>query len=356
MKSVGIVTIQGRFNYGNRLQNYAVDRIYRSFGYFPESLTVKRAPSLEQRMKMIAKKILGKSSPEREATMTAERLAAFDRFNKLMAFRELDDLKPLTVDRYEFFSAGSDQVWGMGKRSYGEDWRFLQFAKPDQRIALAPSFGVDTLTDAKIKRLGRYMRGYRYISVREDSGARFIRQASGREATIICDPTLILSTSEWRSASSSLFTPQEEYVFAYLLGDISDEARNALDAASEHGDIPIVFLSDRERDGEPPAGPSEFISLVDNARWVVTDSFHGSVFSSIFQTPLTIVHRGGSHEMYSRMFGRLETLSKKLGIEHKVYGSPDFDLSRAGDYEGVSEAIERERGVFLEYLGACLDA
>ena len=56
------------------------------------------------------------------------------------------------------------------------------------------------------------------------------------------------------------------------------------------------------------------------------------------------------------MFSRLETLSKTLGIEHKIYGFPDFNLSRAGDYGGVPEAIERERKKFMDYLEGCLDA
>lgn len=56
------------------------------------------------------------------------------------------------------------------------------------------------------------------------------------------------------------------------------------------------------------------------------------------------------------MFGRLKTLADKLGIEHKIYGSQDFDFSRSNDYEGVSEAIGRERKIFMEYLEACLNA
>ena len=355
--NVGIVTVQGRFNYGNRLQNYAVDAIYRSQGFSPESLIFNRVPPPGQRLKKLAKKLLGRSTPERESMMSAERLAAFDRFNEHMTFCGYDGSDYEAIDRYRFYSAGSDQIWGIGRSPYGEDWRFLQFARPEQRIALAPSFGTDSpLTDAQMRRLARYMQGYPLISVREESGARLIKEASGRDAVVICDPTLVLDASEWRSLSDSRLTPNDEYVFAYLLGDDSAEANDALDVASGHGTLPIVLLSDREREGEPPAGPAEFLSLVDNAAWVVTDSFHGSVFASIFRKPLTIVHRGGGEAMYSRMFGRLETLSKKLGIEHKVYRSPEYDLSRAGDYGGVPEAIERERRKFMDYLGMCLDA
>ena len=120
---------------------------------------------------------------------------------------------------------------------------------------------------------------------------------------------------------------------------------------TDHRRIPVVPLSDRQKPGEPDAGPAEFIDLIDHATHVVTDSFHAAVFSSILHTPLTIVHREGG----ASMFSRLEQLSEMLGIEEKVYGSPSYDLAKADDYEGVDEAIDRERKRFMEYLEGCLD-
>ena len=120
---------------------------------------------------------------------------------------------------------------------------------------------------------------------------------------------------------------------------------------TDHGAIPVIPLSDRQKPEELDAGPAEFLSLIDNAAHVVTDSFHAAVFASILQTPLTIVHREGG----ASMFSRLEQLSQMLGIEHMVFGSPTFDLSRAGDYAGVPEAIVRERKKFMSYLEACLN-
>lgn len=356
-QKIGIVTIQGRFNFGNRLQNYAVDHIFRQRGFLPESLILERPLPPSQMVKKTAKKLLGRDRPTRESQMSAERLAAFDRFNAHLNLRIVRKLDEEFVNEFRYFSAGSDQIWGMSRSSFGEDWRFLQFSRPEQRIALAPSFGTDSpLTSPQLKRLARYMQGYPSISVREESGASFIKEASGKDVAVICDPTMVLDAAKWRSVQDGRLTPTGEYVFAYLLGSESDEAKIALDVATRNGELPVVFLSDRERLGEPPAGPAEFISLVDNASWVVTDSFHGSVYASILQRPLTIVHRGGGHAMYSNMFGRLETLSKKLGITHKVYGSPDFDFARARDYDGVPEAIDRERKKFVGYLEARLDA
>lgn len=77
---------------------------------------------------------------------------------------------------------------------------------------------------------------------------------------------------------------------------------------------PVISLTDRDDGSELPAGPAEFISLIKNATFVVTDSFHAAVFSSIFETPLSIVHRDGVS-----MFSRLQTLAEKLGTENKIY-------------------------------------
>lgn len=356
MKKIGIVTIQGRFNYGNRLQNYATSVIYKNFGCRPVSLFLDRPLPPMQRAKQTVNRMLGKIEAPRELSMTQERLSAFDSFNSCMEFKTVHALSQGDLNEFDLFSVGSDQIWFMSRNVYGEDWRFLQFAQPEQRVALAPSFGTDSLSDAQMRRLSRYLRGFRSISVREESGAHLIKEATGREATVVCDPTLVLGADEWDAVSNDRLTPMKNYVFAYLLGRDSDEAKRALDIASRHGALPIIFLSDHEDEGELPAGPAEFLSLIENAEWVVTDSFHGSALSSIFQKPLTIVHRGGGKAMYSKMFGRLETLSSKLGIKHKIYGSSEFDPSRADDYEGVPEAIENERRIFLRYLEGCLNA
>ena len=103
--------------------------------------------------------------------------------------------------------------------------------------------------------------------------------------------------------------------------------------------------------GEVSVGPSGFISLIQHAQHVVTDSYHAAVFSCIFETPLTVIERVGRPEMFSRM----ETLAALLGIQGKFYGRPAFDLALSSDYEGVAKAIERERCHFYEYLNGCIN-
>lgn len=349
---IGIVTLPSLFNYGNRLQNYAVTVIYQRLGYKPESLIISKRPNAMRLLRSVYYGMRGGGDSEKpEKLMSAERIHAFERFDEHIPKRHIKVLgNGLRLD-YSYFSVGSDQVWNPGYMAYNEDFYLLEFCTADQRIALAASIGVDEVSSKSGKRIGHAVSAFKGVSVREGRAANILRQYADCEPIVVCDPTLVLPAEDWRSVADDRLTPPEPYAFTYLLGGVGVEASDVLGSVTHHGEVPVVPLSDRQKPGEPDAGPAEFISLIDHAKHVVTDSFHAAVFASILQTPLTIVHREGGESMFSR----LENLSKMLGIGHKIYGSPDFDLSRAGDYDGVPETIRRERGRFMEFLEGCLD-
>lgn len=350
-EKVAIITFQGNFNYGNRLQNYAVDTIYKGMGISPTSLVLRRRQKLLTRLKREVKSAFGISGVSPEQMMTLERAAAFERFNSMMSFQVVDSLDDELIESFDWFSVGSDQIWYLDKGKEDEDWRFLQFVPASKRITVSPSFGRDLLGNAEGRRLRRYLDGFVNISVREERGAEFIKLYTGKEATVTCDPTLVLKPEDWRIVSDDRLTPKEPYVFTYLLGGIGPEAADVLEKATDHFRIPVIQLSDSQKQGEPDAGPAEFISLIDNAIHVITDSFHAAVFSCIMQTPLTIIHRQGG----ANMFGRLETLASMLGIEQKVYGSSKYNYALAAEYGGVPEAIDCERQKFMSFLRGCLE-
>lgn len=352
---VAIITLPGQYNYGNRLQNFATSVIYRSLGYSVESINPSQGSKFTVSIKRFAKRLLGINIKRPEDRMSSARLEAFNRFNKLIKTREVNTFDINLKNEYKWFSVGSDQVWNpnyLGTMAFRSPWFFLKFVNPRQRIALSPSIGLDSLSSYQVILLRWGTTGFSRLSIREERGRQLINEATGRDATVICDPTLVVAPEVWRSIASDSLTPKQPYILEYLLGESNSEAKCVLDELEGVGVKTLICLSDQARDGEPDAGPSEFISLVDNAEHVITDSFHAAVFACILDTPLTIVHREGGNSMFSR----LENLSKTLGIEHKVYGSKSFELSRAGDSGGVSEAIERERDKFITYLRGCLDA
>lgn len=358
-QNVGIVTLGGNFNYGNRLQLYATYTIYASLGLSAEALVPPcRSPKgsrLVRKAKNTVKHLLGRSievPPER--LMPPERIEAFKAFSSLVPERLTSEAEIAKLQsQYDFFSVGSDQVWNPYYFDRYEDWFFLQFARPEQRIALAPSIGLDSLDDLQRITLKDGVSGFSRLSIREERGAELIEGCSGMHAQVICDPSLVVSADHWRDVSNGFLTPAEPYVFTYLLGGSSKDSKAVLSEVTHGGHIPVVALTDRSHEGEPPAGPAEFIDFIDRANHVVTDSFHAAAFSCILGTPLTIVRRSGTG--YG-MFSRLESLAHALGIEDKAYGTPGFDISLAGNYDGVDERIIAQRNAFLSYLRGCISA
>lgn len=348
MDRVNIVTLQGRWNYGNRLQNYATSKIYESLGFEVKSLIFK---DTRRRIKAMIKRACGMSRNDPEKLMSPDRRVAFERFDELMDFECVSSFERIGGDG-AWYSVGSDQVWSTAYAPRLDRWYFLDAVPKEKRIALAPSIGLDLLDTEQMKRLAQGVSGFESLSIREGRGAEIIKEASGRCATVICDPTIALPREEWAKVSDDSLTPVHEYVFTYILGDGGEDKEAVLSEVTEGGMIRVVSLSDHQQPGEPPAGPAEFISLIASARHVVTDSYHAAVFATIFQTPLTIIRRSGGLSMFSR----LESLAQTLGIGQKVYGTSEFDLNLAGDFEGVSDAIVHERAKFMAYLEACLNA
>lgn len=356
-KRVGIITLPGNFNYGNRLQCYAMTQAVRQAGCVPAVLEREvRFPWYRRAyyaLKPAIACLLGKGgSDSPEKMMTAERLAAFKRFGERIPTVVLTGNGLSGVDAYDRIVVGSDQVWNPNEVCHQESWYFAKSAAPEKRIAVAASVGIDKFASQdQARRLAEGAKGFAHVSVREKRGAELIKECSGIDAEVVCDPTLVLAADDWRSVAAGGCTPKGPYVFTYLLGGVGSEAADVLEKVTDHGRMPVVPLSDRQKPGEPDAGPAEFIDLIDHAAHVVTDSFHAAVFSSILQTPLTIVHREGG----ASMFSRLEQLSEMLGIEERIYGSETYDLSKAGEYDGVPEAIGCEHERFMAYLKGCLD-
>ena len=371
---IGIVTLPGNYNYGNRLQLYANIYLYRSLGHEPEFLEYRIRHNPLARPKRLVKSLFLKdvvANPE--MLSTPERLKAFARFNTRIPTRVVGGIESSLQDEYDYFSVGSDQVWnpsymtdcgGTSALHYafhslvdhraeraGLDWFFLRFAKPEQRIALAPSIGMDDLSRTQCRYLAKGIYGFDRLSVRESRGAELLKSKFGLDATVLTDPTIAVPYSHWRDISNSEYTPTTPYVFAYLLSK-TEESQSVLDTVTMHGELPVVHLSATQQEDELDVGPAEFIHLVSHAEHVVTDSFHASVFSMLARTPLTIVAR--SKDSY-RMFSRLESLAQMFGLSGHIYGSGLYEPSAAADYEGVDDRIRIERDRFIAYMQRCME-
>lgn len=353
-KTVGIVTIPGNCSHGNKLQNYAVMRIYEALGFETETLECAKRSPLSACRHFAGNIVYSRSEASPEDVMSAERREAFSRFAKRIPTRSVTESLRELPSHYDLFSVGSDQVWNpRGIDCY--QWMFLEFADKSQRIALSPSIGMSKIRSPYARTLMRRgLNGFNHLSVREDDGAAVIRDLTGRDAEVLIDPTLMIDAKAWLLLSDGRLVPNGDYVLSFVLGNQSDDQKAYLQGVlSEYG-ASLVKLSDRSREGEVDAGPAEFISLIANARHVVTDSFHAAVFSLLMGTPFTVFRRSGGSG--STMFSRLETLTRKFGAQHRIFGDESFTgFDGSVSSEAFSMALRDERKKFAAFLAKCIE-
>lgn len=348
-KRVGIVTLYGNFNYGNRLQNYAVQRIYEELGYEATTLIYGGRSLLSACRHAAARLLWSASEADPEAAMGEVRAGSFRAFSHLISSASVDVSLSRLARSYDLFSVGSDQVWNpRGIDSYA--WMFLKFAAPEQRVALAPSIGASQVKSPYARlQMASGLRGFGHLSVREGDGARLIKELTGQDAEVVIDPTLMLDAAEWRQVARDSQVPDEPYLFVYVLGQKTEQLRDHIERLSRERGLRVVSLSDKSREGEVDAGPSEFVSLIDHAAHVVTDSYHAAVFSLLMDTPLTIFKRSGGSSQGT--FSRLATLADKFGLWGSVMGDERFEKDARVDRRQLEGALARERQAFARHLG-----
>lgn len=348
---IGIITINDNSNYGNRLQNYAVNRFFEDISLSPENLLIndlrKKAilKHTHDKKKRIIKRILPMSylkmhwkkkqeehpldacdaGRERNFILFTEK---YTNSRSMTWYYNRDIHKFIHPNEYDYFLVGSDQVWNPDFA--GEDVFFLDFAPPSKRIAFSASIGYDKLPEDVLKRYRKYWNKMRYISVREDSAADLVELATGKRPDVFLDPTMLLAREEWEQIAVRPKTElPEKYIFCLFLGDMPEYLEEKYE--SEYG-MKVVTLNDKRFPDYFALGPSEFVYLIAHAQLVLTDSFHCTVFATIFHKPFWVFQREQSG--MKNMFTRMENLLSKLGFTDRV---------QERNAPAVSEEIAKER-------------
>ena len=180
MKKIGIVTIVDNNNYGNRLQNYAVTKVYERMGFAADTLLLNQRKGnikyIPRAIRMIMEPVKKKNKLKKTDSLTLARIRRFEKFNSENGI----SIKSFPIwnatmlrNRYAYFSVGSDQIWN-SNLDFGYGTEFLDFAAPEQRLTLSPSFGTMQVADDKKASFIKGLRGFEYLSVREESGAKLI--------------------------------------------------------------------------------------------------------------------------------------------------------------------------------------
>lgn len=370
---IAIVTITDGCNYGNRLQNYALQSALEKCGAEVETLKRKNyhdaiALKIKNQCKTFIKIILKKDmdAPKRN------RKRNFKEFNsKYMHFSKYTLQKnkaPKNLQfQYDAFFVGSDQVWNPSFRLVREDIDnyFASFVPKEKKFSYAASFGVPEIPtqyeDYYREKLGTFNK----ISVREDQGIRIVADLSNEKAISVCDPTLLLHPEEWNNIMAKPFwIDDEKFLVTYFLGEISPEIKEEINEYAKKNRLKIVpFQSEfiRSRDvlnyNSFAASPQEFLWLIAHAQCVLTDSFHACVFSILYKRPFQVFNRKAIEEN-NKMESRLETLLAKFGLQDRMGKTnlrEDF-LSEDLNNSIIEQVLEIERKKGYNFIKECLQS
>ena len=363
---VGIVTINDYANLGNRLQNYAM---YTILSRYDETYNIQRfygsgglldgdgyKPSL---LKDILKipyhaflKLKSNLTNHRRYVLEQERNGNFLEFNKFIVDRDRitpkTDFEELNA-KYDYFVAGSDQVWN--PNFYKMYINMLGFASSDKKVAVSPSVSVETLTADQETEFKKYLSDFKFLSCREEQGSKLIESITGRECTTLIDPTLMLSKEEWNKVirKPAFHDKNKKYLLLYFLGNMTDEYRKIFIDISKKYDLEVINILDKNSNYYT-CGPSEFVWMIKHASIVLTDSFHGSALSYIYDKPFRIFGRvDGNMSMNSRLVNLVNTLH----LPKNTFIDNDLDNLLEVHYDKSYLTAEQKK--FTNYLDRVFD-
>lgn len=351
MKKVAVVTLHYIRNYGSLLQTYATQKKFELMGYSAEIVDYVRPNAEDNNLIKAGMQRKGQNGNAVKKMIytclkkieTSKRKKVCDNFltqyiHLTRKYADYADLKnnPPSADIYV---TGSDQTWNSEYNGGVLPAYYLDFApEGKKRIGYSISIGMDQFPNNEIKETTEYVKKYTAISVREESAKKLIEGLGIRNVQHILDPTLVLNKEEWSNMIAHRMI-QDKYIIIYRLNDNPEMEQFAQDLAKKTG-CKIVrmsyYLSHYRNKGKMIYCPTvqEFLSLINYADYVVTDSFHCTAFSLNFHKEFFVFYPGKYNT-------RLQSVLELTGTAHRVMNGK----SETGEinFNKVDEVLNRER-------------
>jgi len=354
MKKIGIITLYGNQNYGNRLQNLAVQEILEERGFRAESIVmIERHFRWHWRTLALRKFLQGIILGDLQAARLYHFLAFGRKYIRTKYLPGTDGQIPVhLLSTYDFFVAGSDQVWNVKTKTVmrNSTFYFLRFTENARKVCISPSIGLDVIPEEYSEKMRQWLSGFRYLSCREKKGAQEISRITGRDCEWLIDPTLFISGERWKKLLSWKASELAPYVFLAFLDGISKDLMKYLEEYAAAGGYTIIDPFDP---GNRFYGidPAKFVELISNAQIVFTDSFHVTAFSISFHVPFYVFDRNTVQNISSRIESICETFCLK---ERYIHGQKPFEIRESCSFDAADRQLMIERKKFSDYLDKCL--
>ena len=350
---IGIVTQPLHNNYGGLLQNYALQQVLKRLGHEVKTIDFVGRTSFTRYLLSICKQLLISVLKCRRPQIRP--YVAIPTFrNPIMADfvnNHIDrtrivhsyNKKIINEEHFDAIITGSDQVWRPIYNMNIEDM-YLKFVPNSiKKIAYAASFGVDTWEyNAKLtKRCAKQAKRLDAISVREATGVELCRTNLGVNAEHVLDPTILAGAEAYKPLLKEN-TEQQDYLFAYIL-DIAPEKQSYVESIAKSKGLKTIIKS---ADKNATLSVEDWLSMIANSSMVVTDSFHGTVFSILFHREfysIVNIARGGT---------RFASLLKPLGLDYRKGDVSQLQSleSSSIDWKQVEHILDKHRQDSMKFI------
>ncbi len=377
---LGVCLKYNQKNYGSKLQALATVKMFEELGvdyeiirYNKKSLKflIKSLPRflnwvfINDRYLQIQRMIQFARHKDIKSQVEI-RNSSFDDFDKFFednlsqVYKNYDQLKKICPEKYDAVITCSDQLWSPS--ALGSNFYNLMFV-PEyiNKVSWASSFGVSQIPFYQKSRTKKYLNRIEHISCRENRGAEIVKELTNRDVPVLMDPVFVFDKNEWDNLVPADTPEGEPYIFCYFLGE-NTEHRAAAKELSEKTGMRIVtlrhldkYVKDDENFGDIApydVSPKRFLNILRNASCVLTDSFHGTAFSIIFEKQFMVFNRYNDASSNSKN-SRVDSVCRLLDLSERRFNSSDdiFEKTTAEiDYETVSKKVAQFRENTKRYL------
>lgn len=362
---IGILTLLGVPNYGAVLQAFALQTHLLKHGHDAFFIDYQYGMARDHGVK----KWIGRNPSStmtkihrqllRRPFISFENMCLRHGPKKYNSYLELMSQPPVA----DVYVTGSDQVWNPKYLTLDDERTYwLDFGSADvKRISYAASFGVSSLNDGIMARYSKYAKNIDSIGVREKSGLDLMKKLGRNDAIWVPDPTLLLSSDEYTKIIDRKMKQTPSYVFNYVLGSENDST-----AAKLTNKVSTLFntacymayskslLDTLLCNGYK--GPAMWLERLKNSTYVVTNSFHATIFSLLFHRPFLVILRAGDD---AGMNDRVVSVLSAAGLGHRIISNYDESqvtelCHKKIDWQDVDTRLEVFRRTGFEFIAKSL--
>lgn len=356
MKNIKIITLYGNENFGNKLQNFALQEYLKRLNFDVQTISNVYMPYGKEKLNLIyngsrfGKKILRNFTISKIDKLRIKKITNFSN-----SYLNVIDNNWFNINKIkkstDYFIYGSDQIWNPNSCK-NFNIRLGLFADKEQNIAYAPSFSVERIDDTNKELYNKALNNISKLSTREQKGKEIIENVSKLDSKVVLDPVFLLNKEEWENQGVTKSKVEKKYIFTYFLGNLENNKKEQIKNFAKNNNYEIIDILDKNNENTYISDPIDFLNYIYNAELILTDSFHAVAFSIIFNKNFYVSTRVGGEGMLSRINNILSItgLEDRLIKEFDDVVLNDFTIN---EYNNVNTILLEEIEKSKEYLNSC---